>query len=203
MTKLELWNMALAHLRAAPVGDMSEMTAQAIACRSFYSTVKGQVLESAPWRFATSWLQVPELAEASPVWAHVYQVPAETVRVWAIAQPGTLKGANGDPPACDMQWAVFRSDVDERPVIGANQSPIMARVTLDVDEPRFTGTALFCLSYLLAFHMAVPLQGSETGMRTQKIMMQMYTNSLKHAEVVDSSPSNPRQRESRLLRARG
>lgn len=190
-TKVDIWNLALSHVRAQPVGAKNEDSLAARICGQMYPTCKGMFLAEAPWKFATRWDSLPQLASPPPGWDYVYQLPSDFIRVWEV------RGGPGEPlpgvtttDLYDTRYDVVMKGPEERYVLVADREGVSARMTYDVDEGLMPSHAVMALSHLLAMYIAVPLSGVEVGGTTRDKNYKMYQRALAGSHEADSSHQN-------------
>lgn len=204
MDKTGIWNLALGHVRAAPVGSHSEFSAAALACQNFYDLCLGLALAEAPWRFATGWQVLAQTAETVPGWGYTFSLPNDFVRLWK-ASPLLL---DADPyiysteSVPDAQHEMVYCSALAAQVVAADEDAIIAQVTTKVAEGLFSPAFCSALSHLLAAHIAVPIAGVELGRILRKENMDAYLTALAAATVQDASHHNQERRVSRYEAAR-
>jgi hypothetical protein len=198
MNTVALWNLALGHVRAAPVGSVDEFSRQALACKNVWDFVRASALSEAPWRFATRRYELAELAQESPEWAHVYALPAGFLRAWTVSAREVPKHV----PAPEIEYEIL-ADESGNSRLFSNYEGIRAKITTDVEVGRYTHTFSAAVAHLLAANIAVPIAGIELGTRLQQAQMEMYRMAIGAASSEDASHHRIEPRKSKYISARG
>lgn len=199
--KLDIWNLALNHVRAQPVGAENEDSHTARTCRNFYPLCKDLVLSESPWKFCTRWDTLPQFVNTTKGWDFAYQLPYDFLRVWRIR-----KDPKTPPPQFERkaytEWPfdLVPPGPDERYSLVSNIHPLAAKITYRVDEGLFPSYVTMALSHLLAVYIAVPLSGVETGGTTRDKQWTLYQNTIAAANEGDSVHQNIEHRESRYVK---
>lgn len=215
-TKVEIWNLALGHVRAQPVGAENEDSAAARTCATYYPTVLEMALSESPWKFATRWMNLPLLTDKTEGWDYAYQLPADFLRVWRVRTNDCFSGPgflpeNSDvcPPANRMRTEYGEWSYDLVPLgagmdysLVANITPLSAKITFVVDEGLFPAPFVMALSHLLAVYIAVPLSGIEVGGVSRDKQFNMYRSALAAANEGDSAHQQIRRPPSRYIDVR-
>lgn len=190
-TQVQIWNLAISHVRGQPVGAKNEDSLAARVCGQFYNTCKEMTLSEAPWKFATRWDTLPQLTESPEGWKYSYQLPADFLRVWEVrGGPGKPLPGIVTTDLKDIPYdVVLNSDQDHYHLV-TDIGEAEARVTHDVDEGLFPSYFVMALSHLLAVYIAVPLSGIETGGTTRDKNYAMYQRTLAGSRGADSSHQN-------------
>lgn len=79
LSKIEICNLAIAHLPASPIVSIDESSMEARECRRFYPHVVADMLGGAhDWSFANARVLLAQLAtnDRSSEWAYAYALPA-------------------------------------------------------------------------------------------------------------------------------
>lgn len=90
LTKVDICNQALGHLRASPIQSFSEASENAVHCRTWYDTSLKEALAYAYWNFARKRVSLAFHGDDAPSdgsWAYRYQVPADMIRTIKIINP--------------------------------------------------------------------------------------------------------------------
>lgn len=84
-SKVEVANIALAGLRANIIDNFNDESAEAIAVRTMWDTIRQSELAKHPYNFAIKRAQLPRLSN-KPIFGYAYQfqLPADCLRVIAV-----------------------------------------------------------------------------------------------------------------------
>lgn len=79
VTKLTVFNMALAELQQEPVGDVNDTGFNASILRLYYDSALDSALKASSWDFATKYVQLTLQSEADNItpFQYLYQLPAD------------------------------------------------------------------------------------------------------------------------------
>lgn len=84
-TETTLANLALGHLGAARITDLSENTVAAEHIRRMWDTTRDQLLRAYPWNFAIKRLALSASSTAPAFgWAYAYPLPGDCIRVLEV-----------------------------------------------------------------------------------------------------------------------
>lgn len=178
-TKVEICNMAIAHLGAGkPISNIdTERSAEASACRLFFDIARDATLREFKWPFATSIVALQEIEEApSTEWSYSYQYPNTCLFFRRI-----LSGTRIDTQDTRVPYKVVQDDA--RTVIYTDQPEAEAEITLKQTNPAiFPPDFVLALSYRLASYIAPSVGGSE-GKKLRAEMLQLYSSELGQAQA--------------------
>ncbi len=78
LSQLDICNLALAHLPAAPIASINENSLEARECRRFYPHSVADALEKSDWSFANTRVGLAELAtnDRDSEWLYAYGLPS-------------------------------------------------------------------------------------------------------------------------------
>lgn len=195
---VDIYNMALSHLGAARVLSPTESSKQASYCNVYFDASRRQVLEDAPWSFATGRRTLSLLDAEYPGWDYVYQIPTNTIRVLSLDSSSQLSGGGQayryESMVEDMGLqtgvlfdTVFHGDRDEA-VLVSNIDDAVATIIYDVKDPNaWPSHLILALSYLLASNIAVSLAGPKEGAAMQANCLALYQNHLAAASAQDGA----------------
>lgn len=93
-TEAEVCNLALGLVGQRQTLDrLDEDTAEAMACATYFKTVRNDLLEAWPWRFASKRSVLALTTEERSGWAFCYQSPADLLKARRIWNGDTAPGA--------------------------------------------------------------------------------------------------------------
>lgn len=188
-TKVELWNLALGHIRAAPVQSDTETSVPAQYCRQLYQMCLDAVLTRAPWTFSTAWASLAQLTMTPVGWAYAYAAPTEFLRVWGVSvecgpAPSTKASEKEQPFALEYDPATNSR-------ILLTQVPIAAaQIGYRVDVSLLPPDAVLAVSHLLARYLSVPLAGAEAGAKLMGDQNKLYEDAFLRATAIDATQRN-------------
>lgn len=173
ISKIDICNLALAHLGQMPVGSLEQEDEQARRCRLFYDPVRREVLRTHNWRFANTLaeLALVQTDEEESLGQYTYAYPSDCLflrKVYASAQP--------DREVSFQE--LYRKNIPGR-IIVCNAAHARALYTRDV-----TDTTLFDPAFVKAFSLALAadLALTLTGdMNLSQRIFQKYSLSLEEA----------------------
>jgi len=198
MNKVEIWNLALGHLRAGVVQSEIERTAVREYCERYYYVCKKSLLSEGAWSFATTYVALASRSETPEGWAGAFVLPEGYLRVWSVHEKGCgpYEGELGLP--FELRYNIDKKATD----LVTNIPAPIARVTMDVEESVLPHGIVIALSHLLAANLSVPLAGAAAGARFQKEQMEWYERALAAAHSIDSTDRRQPRRESKSVLAR-
>ena len=166
ISKIDICNMALAHLGQEPISSMKQDNDRARRCDLFYEPVKREVLRTHNWAFAASvsTLALLQQNKASD-WPYMYAYPQDCLFLRRVF------GAGNHHQACEFK-ELYQNDIHAK-VIYCGIDQARAEYTRDVtDEGGFDPAFVKAFSLALAADLAVTLTGDVA--LTQRIL-QKYT----------------------------
>ena len=172
ISKLDICNIALAHLGQEPISSLGQEDERARRCALFYEPVRKEVLRTHNWAFAASQITLALLAgDGGLQWPYMYAYPQDCLFLRRVFSSGTQ----------DREGAFkegFNQDLHAR-VIFCGIGQARAEYTRDVqDESQFDPAFVKAFSLALAADLAVALTGDNTLART---VLQKYTLVLEEA----------------------
>lgn len=152
-------NLSLAHLAdRANVNAITppDGTYQAEQCARFYPIARDQLLESFPWTFAKTRVQLVQLAITPPgQWGYTYAYPANCLRTLSLQIPGALDDNKSE------KFLVEKDPTGPNRVIYCNiQEAHLRYIAADASVGSFTPGFVVTLSWLLASYLAGPITKS-------------------------------------------
>lgn len=166
VSKLDICNIALAHLGQEPISSLGQEDERARRCSLFYEPVKKEVLRTHNWAFAGSQISLALLAgDGGPQWPYMYAYPQDCLFLRRVFAAGP-KGRDG------AFKEVFNQDLHARVILSGIEQA-RAEYTRDVnDESLFDPAFVKTFSLALAADLAVALTGDSTLAHT---VLQKYT----------------------------
>lgn len=186
-TKLQIWNLALNHVAQRPIESDSEDSLAALTCDRCWDAVRREVLQEAPWGFATVIEALSEIGGTySPPlgWPGAYQFPAKAIairKVFPPVDPATGNGeifmtqANNAAYVTGNQLSAairsttgdrFREALDptlaKRIILSVTEGAIVEYVYDVEDTTLFSPSFVTLVAYRLAADIATPLTGDSS-----------------------------------------
>ena len=95
-----IYNMALAHISAAPISSPTDGSVSANTLNSFWDAELRAALRAAPWDFNTVYVTLAQSSTYQIItnWTYAYQYPTNCVRMWKILSPITGAAVIGTFP---------------------------------------------------------------------------------------------------------
>ena len=172
MSKIDICNMALAHLGQEPISSLRQEDERARRCNLFYAAVKKEVLRTHNWGFASRIAALSLLAKKEgPSSLYTYAYPQDCLFLRRVFGEG--RGLSKTPFK-----EVFDQDLHCR-VILTPIAQAKAEYTRDIlDENLFDPAFTKAFSLALAADLAVALTGDQT---LAQQMLQKYSWTLEEA----------------------
>ena len=147
-------NLALAHLGQNQIMALSDDTAAARFCDTYYEQSRDEVLASHPWTFAMKRANLSALI-AVPIseWEYQYQLPTDCIRVMQM---------NG----FDWWQSTSKWVVEGRLLLTDDTVASIRYIYRITDAAQFTPLFIEAVSVKLASRLAVPLTGDKGMMST-------------------------------------
>lgn len=160
MTKVDICNMALAHLGQAPINATTDQNERARRCALFYPVALDKLLKCHPWRFAdtTAQLATVDASRIPPPYKYAYARPANALQINKVFNetPGQFK-------FFEASDATGRMLVTYEPVTYVNYT------RKETDTNLFDAAFVEALSWELAHQLAPTLtKSNEDVTRTQQ-----------------------------------
>lgn len=209
ITQEGICNMALGHLKITKqISNLvSDQSAEAVACRTFYNTVKQQFLEDFKWPFARKQGMLT-LIEANPFpidvnmdteWSYAYQYPSDCVNFIRI-----ISGIRNESRLDRVPFKMFSNPTDNSKMICTDMDQAAGEWTTDVvTEDMFSASYVMALSFKLASIIAPMVTGGDPfklGDRADKKYQMEKVNAQSNALNEEQQEVEP---ESEFVLARG
>ena len=166
-----IWNLALTPLGADRVMDPLEDTESARKCSAVYESIRDELLEAHPWKFATDRIQLA-LTANTPLYEFTYefQMPSDSLRVLRIEAPSESWRREGSK-------------------ILANESPLyIVYIKQITDTTAFSSAFVATLASRMAFELSFSITNSSTFMER---LWTVYEKKLKLAKATDAQEGTP------------
>lgn len=172
LSKVDICNMALAHLGQEAISSMAEEDERARRCTLFYEPVKKEVLRTHNWAFAGSVVSLTLLGtETGADWPYAYAYPQDCLFLRRVFEPG-----RGGRAAAFKE--IYQQDIHSR-VILTGAARARAEYTRDVmDENMFDPAFVKAFALALAADLALTLTGDSS---LAQRALQKYTLALDEA----------------------
>ena len=172
VSKIDICNLALAHLGQGGISSLTQDDERARRIHLFYEPVKAEVLRTHNWAFALVREPLVLLEDPSaPAYPYLYQYPADGLFVRKV-----FAGDSGRKPFEFKE--VYRRRINQRAI----QTPApqaVAEYTRDVqDATQFDAAFVKAFSLALAADLALTLTGDEA---LSRLLLTRYAQSLQEA----------------------
>lgn len=212
ITEVGICNMALARIRANPIGEFNEESPQAEKCRIFYPESRDLVLSEVDWPFNKKTVTLALKPYEPAEWKYAYSYPNDCLMVRYLlprkdSTPGyesrtaLLRGNLSE--SREIEYDVELDDNNSR-VIVTNEPEARLVYSIKVEEVRLYGQMVSDLmAWRLAMDLAIDL-GGDAGRKYRIEAENQYNKLLIKAEARYLNQSRPRQRQEvpRSVRAR-
>lgn len=180
-SKLQIWNMALGHLKADnAVQTENENSLEGENCRLYYDTARLRVLRDFDWTFARKRVVLALTGTAPEGWAFSYGYPSDAVMARFLYNP--LDPLNEDAPP--LKFEVAPNPDAAGKVIWTDIEDAILLHTQDVtDTTLFDPKFDISLSFYLASFLSRPITGDRTKWGD---MMSAYQLELPSAQRSDA-----------------
>ena len=198
--------MALGHLKInKSIANLTtEMSAEAVACRTFYQTLKTKFLEDFKWPFATYQVALA-LVTTSPFpidtlndseWAYAYRYPANAVNLVRI-----LSGTRNESRQDRVPYRILHDGAGKL-ILTDMQNAVLEFTDYEAAEDSFSSSAQLALSLLVSVYIAPIVAGGDPfklGDRALKLYMMELNGARNNALNEEQMEEEP---ESEMIRAR-
>lgn len=149
---VSICNLALSHLGKPPINALTERSAEAVACNTFYNQARQTLLQSSGWTFAK---RREPLAETTPDfidrWAKTYLRPGDALSILRVYPSGHAPYMGGPTPPFEVREGRVYCNVD---------LAVCEYVFDQTDAGQFSPLFVDALSYWLAQLLSRPLTRS-------------------------------------------
>lgn len=198
-TKEQIANMAL---RAIGVGKTisdldTDTSAEAVACRTFWETIRDEVLSDFPWPFATKFATLG-LVEEDPTdeYQYSYRYPSDCLKLRRI-----LSGARHDSRQTRVHYRVGQ-DTQGKLIYTDEQDAQVEYTLRETNTERFPSDLVLALSYKLAAAIA-PSNAKGDPFKLVEKMLSLYEMQIGKAKANAANEDQPDENpESQFIRER-
>lgn len=195
----EIANMAISLLGIAKeIANLdTENSAEAKACRRFYTTIRDAVLADYPWPFATKFATL-SLVATSPndEWGYSYRYPADALRLRRI-----LSGIRNDNSDSRIPYKIAQDASGQ--LIFTDKQSAQVEYTINITTVEFfPADFALALAYRLAGAVASKLTAGDPFKREVRCL-QLYAQMIDSAQAGATEEEQPeRPPESEFIRGR-
>jgi len=140
--KIEIINMALAHLGEAAIQSIDEGSAPSNAARTHYDNARRATLRAYHWSFATKVQRLARLDSDSPDFDYVYALPSDLLSAIRLLGDSEIK--------YEIRQKELHTNADEAK---------LEYIYDETDADRFDDGFVEAFAYQLASKLAVPVSG--------------------------------------------
>jgi hypothetical protein len=186
ISKTEIINLALAHLKQRKIANTTEVSIQAQEANRCYETARREALRSHDWGFATV-VKTAALNATYPIsatgvyagqWLFAYTYPSNALAVWHVYNESTVDKDNGE------RFRVIYDDANNQKVILTDTDQALIEYTFDVqDTTLFDANFVTAFAWRLAYDMAPNLTGDDS---IAGEMIKMFNMAISEAERMSS-----------------
>lgn len=168
-TKLEIFNMALAHLGMKSVASTTGTDPSTVAANAFYQPSLDDLFREARLPFCTLLAELTTSTATVVGYDYVYEYPTNAATVWSVFDEGTVD--RREQQEFEVMLALVGTASTETKVVCSNLADAYGEYTYKVTDtslfdPKFT----LAFSYRLASNMAHTLIGDvEKGLKLLEI----------------------------------
>jgi hypothetical protein len=179
MTKLEVFNMALAHIDK-PALDSTDGTTEAhVQCNAFWDTVRQLFLKQSKLHLARKEIGLALASgETSERYDYVYALPVDClhpIKIWAGSESGT-----------PIKYVIEAHSSGTSKVVKTDELTPTLIYMIDIDHvPMYNPDDIIAMSYLLAVYIGNPLKGED--IQRTNALEQKYIFALGEAKANDGN----------------
>lgn len=197
LTKVDICNQALGHLRASTIQSFTEASKNAVFCRSWYDTSLKEALAYAYWNFARKRQALAYHGDDAPAdgsWAYRYQTPADMIRTIKIINP---LGDDYDPIPFEEETS---EDGSTMSILTNERDATLRYVFFQQNTALYPPAFVFALGKCLAKNMAMPI--TEKPELANKQNSDFYVAIAQAAATNANSDVQKPERDAEVIRAR-
>ena len=156
MNQIEIVNLALSHLGAAPIQDFEEGSAEANAAALNYDAARRSALRAYPWSFALKVETLARLDREGGDFEFVYALPGDCVRPVRLLRGGMFGGGSSGGPGFAVRGRELL----------AHWNPARLEYVADIKDPTlFDDAFVEAFAYTLASKLALSVTGDADKMQ--------------------------------------
>lgn len=179
VSKIDICNMALAHLGMKGITSITENNPSAIACNTFFVPSRDDVLGETNWTFAKASEPLVLSTEEVLGWSYIYSYPVKATTVWDVFNEATASDKG------KQEFEVVLKPAQSSRLVCSDLSFAYADYTYQLsDTGLYTPKFIISLSYRLAAMMAHTLvRSTKVGLE----LTQVYAAALSEAKRINGS----------------
>lgn len=195
LSKLQIWNMAIAELPDARIDTLDEVSVAAEACADQYQPAIELLLEDHPYDFATRRLPLAQVVnDRAAEWLYAYQLPKDMAQPLAVLPYDTR-----DAGAATYRF-IGRSrsleSVEPFRIAGAKlyairEAAVLEYVTNSPTEDQFTAKFARALALELASRIVMPVK-KDQGRQSALIQLAEVARERAKADDMNRDRESPR-----------
>lgn len=176
-SEVEICNLALGHLGSDGIDALTDRSANAAACTTFYAICRDMALRAAPWPFATK-IQALALIAESPneEWDFSYRYPSDCLVFRKIQS-----GSRNDTRQSRVPYRIATDDQGKL-ILTDKEEAIAEYGALVTNSQLFPPDFVLALSRLIAFHIAPRIAGQDP-FKLGPQSLQVYQNMIMQAQA--------------------
>lgn len=153
---ISICNLALSNIGKPDIQDIDEDSAEAKACKQFYEHTRDLLLQSYPWRFATTTAALASVTNTkADRWEYAYQRPNDCLKVLRIADVYDLPYSPSDGSLIIAGGHAYHIKGDK---LYGFISPAYLTYTRRLTDPtKYPPLFIEALAWHLAVRLAMPL----------------------------------------------
>lgn len=197
VSKVDICNQALGHLRAEPIQSFTEASKNGVHCRTWYETSLKEVLSHHYWNFAKRRQALAYHGDDAPAdgsWAYRYQVPANMINPIRIVNP---LGESYDLIPFDLELS---DDATTMSILTDERSATLEYVFFQENVSLYPPAFVYALTKCLSKNLAMPI--TEKPEIARKEQQDFYVAVGEAGRVNANSGVQRPERDAHVIRAR-
>lgn len=191
MDNIEIINIALSHLGAGNIQNLTEGSNESKAANVYYDITRRAVLQKYNWSFATKVESLALLTEQPRDFAFAYQLPTDMVKVINIVPETEHYYPKGNSSAFEIRGTQLLTDVEDANIV---------YVYDDEDTNTFDDMFINAFSHYLASQMAIRITKDRDLQITE---LEIYNSIISEAGASTLNQDKERKDENPYVTARG
>jgi len=186
-SKIDICNMALAHLGMKAITSITAPNPASIACNEFFDPSRDDVFSESRWPFASASEPLVLSTETVLGWNYAYAYPVKAAAVWDVYNEGSVS----DKEEQEFE-VIFKPSSNLRIVCSDLQLAYADYTYILEDTGIYSPKFVMALSYRLAASMSHTLIGSaEVGLK----LLDIYGAAISEAKRVSSREKKKKPRQ--------